>query len=427
MILFKNIRLISPIQNLDRRTDILIVDGIISKIEDNIIPEVNSESFDGSKWICSVGLYDMHVHLREPGGTHKETIETGCSAASNGGFTGVCCMPNTNPTIDSVEVVHSIQFKSQNLPVDVHCSAAITKNRKGEELSNIGSLYESGVRLFTDDGDCLKSPEVMRRAFEYLSMFEGATLSQHCEENSMTKNSIMNEGFNSTKQGYKGYPSVAEEIIVNRDIQISSFCDNGRYHVQHLSTKGTVDIVRKAKASGVKNVTCEVTPHHFVLTDDAIELYGSNAKMNPPLRLQSDIDEVINGLIDGTIDVIATDHAPHSFQEKEQEINQTPNGIIGLETSLGLTLTYLVNKNHISVNKMIELMSINPRKIMGLKDIKIDVGEVANLSIFDPIENCIVDSKKFKTKSLNTPFNSFALSGKPICIINKSKIVWSEL
>lgn len=427
MTLFKNITILSPLQGINHKSDLLLSNGIIVQISDSINPPKGSEVFDATDWVVAPGFYDMHVHLREPGGTHKETIESGCKAAANGGFTGVCCMPNTTPAIDSVEVIHSINFKSRKFPVDVHCSAAITKGRKGEELSNMGALYDAGVRLFTDDGDCVKSPEMMRRAFEYSSMFSHSVLSQHCEESSMTKNFIMNEGVNSTRLGFKGYPRVAEELIVLRDLQIAKFCGDRAYHVQHLSTGGTVELVRQAKKSGQRNITCEVTPHHFVLTDEAIETYGANAKMNPPLRLRTDIEAIIEGLKDGTIDTIATDHAPHSLHEKEQQISATPNGIIGLETSLGLTLTYLVHTGHISLEKMITLMSCNPRKIMGLEEIKIKENELANLTIFAPNMSWTVDKNKFKTKSLNTPFDNYKLKGKPICVINKKEIVWSNL
>jgi dihydroorotase len=369
----------------------------------------------------------MHVHLREPGGTHKETIKTGCESDANGGFTGVCCMPNTTPATDSAEVVHSILWRSQSLPVDVLPSAATTKGRKGEQLAPMGELFEAGVRLFTDDGDCVESSEVMRRAFEYASMFEGAVISQHCEDHTMTRGFAMNEGAVSTKLGLPGYPDVAENLIIARDIMIAGFCGDRPYHVSHMSTRGGVQLVRAAKKQGLGNITCEVTPHHFVLTDEAVATYGTNAKMNPPLRTQRDVDAVLEGFGDGTIDVIATDHAPHALAEKEVEFPAAPNGIIGLETSIGLSYTYLVASGIITLARLVELMSINPRRILSQPVPVIAEGERANLTIFAPETEWTVDTARFKTMSLNTPFNGWKLKGKPVAIVNKGMVVWSEL
>lgn len=427
MLFFKNIHLLNPAQNLDRRADMLIVDGVIEKIGEGLEAPDGADVRDGSAWVAAPGFFDMHVHLREPGATHKETIKSGCESAANGGFTGVCCMPNTTPATDSAEVVHSILWRSQGLPVDVLPSAATTKGRKGEQLAPMGELYESGVRLFTDDGDCVQSSEVMRRAFEYASMFDGAVISQHCEEHSMTRGFAMNEGTVSTKLGLAGYPDVAENLIISRDIMIAGFCGDRPYHVSHMSTRGGVELVRYAKSQGKSNITCEVTPHHFVLTDEAVSEHGTNAKMNPPLRTQSDIDAVIEGFRDGTIDVIATDHAPHSLAEKEVEFPSAPNGIIGLETSIGLSYTYLVETGVVTLARLVELMSINPRRILSQPVPQIAEGERATLTIFAPATEWTVDTSRFKTMSLNTPFNGWKLRGKPVAIVNKGMVVWSEL
>lgn len=427
MILFKNIRLLNPAQGLDRRADMLIVDGAIERIGENLEAPEGSATHDASAWVAAPGFYDMHVHLREPGATHKETIASGCASAANGGFTGVCSMPNTSPATDSAEVVHSILWRAQNLPVDVLPSAATTKGRKGDSLAPMGELYDAGVRLFTDDGDCVESSEVMRRAFEYASMFEGAVISQHCEDHTMTRGFAMNEGAVSTRLGLPGYPDVAENLIISRDIMIAGFCGDRPYHVSHMSTRGGVGLVREAKRRGQKNVTCEVTPHHFVLTDEAVEKYGTNAKMNPPLRTRQDLEAVLEGFGDGTIDVIATDHAPHALAEKEVEFPAAPNGIIGLETSIGLSYTYLVEPGIISLARLVELMSINPRRILSQPVPEIAEGARANLTIFAPEQEWTVDISKFKTMSLNTPFNGWTLRGKPVAILNKGQIVWSEL
>jgi dihydroorotase len=427
MTLFRNIRLLHPGQGLDRRADLLIADGIIRAIGENITAPDGADVRDASQWVAAPGFFDMHVHLREPGGTHKETIATGCASAANGGFTGVCCMPNTVPSIDSVEVVHSILYRAQGLPVDVLPSAATTKGRKGEQLAPMGELHDAGVRMFTDDGDCVRSAEVMRRAFEYASMFDGAVMSQHCEEHVMTTGFAMNEGPVSTRLGLPGYPDVAENLIIARDIMLAGFCGDRPYHVSHMSTAGGVELVRAAKGRGASNITCEVTPHHFILTDEAVEKYGTNAKMNPPLRSRHDLEAVIEGFRDGTIDVIATDHAPHALSEKDVEFQAAPNGIIGLETSIGLSYTYLVDAGVISLGRLVELMSINPRRILSQPVPAIEEGAVANLTIFAPEERWIVDTTKFKTMSLNTPFNGWELKGKPIAIANRGAVVWSEL
>ncbi len=427
LILFKNIRLLNPAQDLDRRADMLVAEGLIEQIGENLVVPDGAAVHDASAWVAAPGFYDMHVHLREPGGTHKETIASGCAAAANGGFTGVCSMPNTNPATDSVEVVHSIRWRARDLPVDVLPSAATTKGRKGEGLAPMGELHEAGVRLFTDDGDCVESAEVMRRAFEYASMFEGAVISQHCEDHTMTRGFAMNESVVSTRLGLPGYPDIAENLIIARDIMIAGFCGDRPYHVSHMSTRGGVDLVRQAKSRGQANVTCEVTPHHFVLTDEAVEKYGTNAKMNPPLRTRRDLEAVLEGFRDGTIDVIATDHAPHTLAEKEVEFQAAPNGIIGLETSIGLSCTYLVETGIISLARLVELMSINPRRILSQPVPSIAEGEQANLTILAPEMEWTVDTARFKTMSLNTPFNGWTLRGKPIAILNKGAVVWSEL
>lgn len=427
MLLIRNIRLVNPAQHLDRRADLLISEGAIAAIGDALPAPDGADVRDGSGWVAAPGFYDMHVHLREPGATYKETIASGCAAAANGGFTGVCAMPNTSPATDGAEIVHTIMWRAQGLPVDVLPSAATTKGRKGEELAPMGALHAVGVRLFTDDGDCVRSPEVMRRAFEYASMFEGAVISQHCEEHSMTRGFAMNEGAVSTRLGLAGYPAIAEELIIARDIMLAEFCGNRPYHVSHMSTAGALELVRKAKARGLTGITCEVTPHHFVLTDEAVETHGTNAKMNPPLRTGRDVAAMLEGFADGTIDAIATDHAPHALAEKEVEFQNAPNGIIGLETAIGLSCTHLLHTGVVTLSRLVELMSVNPRRILSQPVPEIAEGAKANLTIFAPDEEWTVDTARFKTLSLNTPFNGVRLKGKPVAIVNNGQTVWSEL
>ncbi len=424
----KQVRLLHPGEGVDRTADMLILDGVITRIsEDPIETPEGIESRDGSGWVVSPGLYDMHVHLREPGATHKETIETGCLAAANGGFTGVACMPNTSPAIDHAEVVHSIKQKAASLAVDVDVVGAITVDRHGEKLAPIGELYDAGVRLFSDDGDAVRSPEVMRRAFEYASTFEGAVLSQHCEEHSMTAGFVMNEGEVSARLGLPGYPDIAEELIIERDIRLANFVGDRPYHVSHMSTRGGVESVRRAKKEGMTGITCEVAPHHFVLTDEAVAEYGALAKMNPPLRSESHREALIEGLRDGTVDVIATDHAPHTAEEKEVELQNAPNGITGLETSLGLSYRELVAPGVISLARMVELMAINPRKILSLPIPSFVAGSLANLTIFAPEEEWNVSVEAMQSKSTNSPFIGWTLPCRPVGIINKGMIVWSKL
>lgn len=425
--LFRNIRLLNPAQGLDRRGDLLIIDGVIRSIDGEVDPPEGTDIRDATEWVAAPGLFDMHVHLREPGGTHKETIASGCAAAANGGFTGVMCMPNTTPAIDSPEVIHSILWKSRDLPVDVIPSAAITKGRAGEVLAPIGALYEAGARVFTDDGSSVGSADIMRRAFEYASMFPAAVISEHCEDHVMTGNFGVHEGTVSTRMGLPGYPAVAEDIVIARDIMIAHYCGDRPFHVSHMSTAGGVELVREARRRGQRRITCEVTPHHFVLTDEAVMKHGVDAKMNPPLRSQEHVDALIEGLRDGTIDAIATDHAPHALSEKEVEFLAAPNGIIGLETAFGLASTFLLHRGVVGLERLIELMSINPRRIMSLEIPQIAVGQKANLSILAPNEEWTVDVASFKSRSANMPYGGWKLKGRPVAIANRGAVVWSIL
>lgn len=418
-IVLSKVRIINPYQNFDEKKDLLIENGKIEKIgnlDKNDLSDAEIFDFEGK--ICSPGLFDMHVHLREPGREDTETILTGSNAAAAGGFTGIACMPNTKPAIDSAEVVNFIKKKSEKHLVDVFPIGAVSKDRKGENLAPIAELVTAGAVGFSDDGVAVKTASLLRNAFEYLKMYD-LPIIEHCEDESMA-DGTMNEGNVSTMLGLPSIPTVAEDLTVMRDIAVAEYVD-GRVHIAHISSKKAVQLVKEAKAKGLK-VTAEVTPHHFTLTDESLTSYDSNYKMNPPLRTEEDVNAMIAGLRDGTIDCIASDHAPHSIEEKEAEFIYAPNGILGLETQLGLALSELVHKNHLSLNQLIEKLSINPRKILNIPIPQIKVGESANLTIFDPDEIWTVDIKKFRSKSKNSPFDKRLMTGRSVAVINNSKM-----
>jgi dihydroorotase len=421
--LLKNGRLIDPVTRRDQEIDIHIVDGKIVRMAKGLaVPEAQVIELTGK--VVAPGFIDMHVHLREPGFEYKETILTGCTAAAAGGFTAVCCMPNTNPPIDDESVVRLIKERARmamNGLVDVYPVAAVTKDRKGDHLAPLAELAAAGAVAFSDDGDPVHDAEIMRRALEYASMYNRPVI-QHAQDVPMTRGGAMNEGYTATRLGIPGMPPVAEDSVLARDIQIAKYT-GARYHLAHMSTAGAAAMVRAAKAEGL-NVTCEVTPHHFSLTDEAVSGFDTNTKMNPPLRTREDVDALKKGLRDGTIDVIATDHAPHSFDEKQVEFQSAPFGIVGLETALGLVVTELVNAGVLTLSQMIEKMSTNPRRIVNLPEIHIAEGEPANLSIFDPAAEWIVDIQAFKSKSKNSPFGGKKLTGRPIGVMNNGEAYW---
>jgi dihydroorotase len=422
-LVLKGLKLLNPEQKLNKKSDLLIVDGIIKKVG-----EINSDDLKGAKIfefdnkLCVPGLFDMHVHLREPGREDEETVETGCNGASAGGFTGIACMPNTNPAIDSAEVVKFIKEKSSNHLVDVYPVAAATLNRKGEALSPIAELNEAGAVAISDDGETIVNAKILRYAFEYVGMYN-IPIIEHCEDTSLSCGTI-NEGVTSTFLGLPGIPSVAEDLIVIRDILVAEYT-GGKLHIAHISTKNAIDIVRQAKKKGL-NVTAEVTPHHFTLTEEAVKSYDTNTKMNPPLRTKEDIEAILVGLKDGTIDCIASDHAPHSIEEKEMEFQYAPNGILGLETSLGLSISELLHKKVLTIEQLIEKMSVNPRKILNLPIPKIAEGEIANLTIMDTDLVWQVDLNSFKSLSKNSPFDKKLLTGKSIAVISKGKMYFED-
>jgi dihydroorotase len=423
-IILKNVTLVNPFQNLNKKSDILIEDGIIKKIDEIKKEELKSADqiieLDGK--YCSPGFFDMHVHLREPGREDEETVQSGCNAAATGGFTGVACMPNTSPAADSAEIIRYIKEKAKNHLVEVFPVAAATLDRKGEALSPMYELFEAGAVAFSDDGVAIKTASVLRNALEYSINF-GTPIIEHCEDESLA-DGVMNESVVSTMLGLPAIPNVAEDLIVMRDIMLAEFT-GGKVHIAHISSKNAVDLVRQAKKKGIK-VTAEVAPHHFCLTDDSLKSFDTNYKMNPPLRTSEDVEAMIAGLVDGTIDCIASDHAPHSIEEKEMEFIYAPNGILGLETQVGIVFSELLHKKKLTLEQIIEKMAINPRKILNIPVPKIEVGESANLTIFDPDLVWTVEVNKFKSKSKNSPFDKKLLTGKAIGVINQSKIYFDE-
>jgi dihydroorotase len=423
-ILLKGGTLIDPGSGRDEQMDILVRDGRIESMGKGInAPAAQVIELKGK--IVAPGFIDMHVHLREPGFEYKETILTGCTAAAAGGFTAVCCMPNTNPPIDDESVIRFIESKAKialNGLVQVHPIAAVTMGRKGEHIAPLAEMSAAGAVAFSDDGDPVFDAEIMRRALEYARMF-GKPIIQHAQELSLTKGGAMNEGYAATELGLPGMPPIGEDIMIARDLKLVAYT-GGRYHVAHLSTAGGVQLVRHAKREGLQ-VTSEATPHHFTLTDDAVRTFDTNTKMNPPLRTAEDVEAVKEGLRDGTVDVIATDHAPHSFDEKQVEFQAAPFGIIGLETAVGLVITELVGKNIITLYQMVEKMSTNPRKIVGLPPITVQEGEVANLTILDPVVTWIVDPSTFKSLSKNSPFGGRRLTGRAVGVINNGQTYWN--
>lgn len=422
-IVLKQVNLLNPEQKLQQKSDLLIEDGVIKKIgglkEEDF---KTSKVFDFENKYCVPGLLDMHVHLREPGREDEETVETGCNASAIGGFTAVACMPNTTPDIDSAEVVRFIKEKAKNHLVEVYPVAAASLGRKGEALAPMFELFEAGAVAFSDDGVAIKTAHVLRHAMEYSKMFD-APIIEHCEDDSLA-DGAMNESTTSTLLGLPAIPTVAEDLIVFRDIMMAEYT-GARVHIAHISSKNAVDLVRQAKKKGIK-VTAEVAPHHFTLSDEMVKTFDTNYKMNPPLRSSEDVNAMIEGLIDGTIDCIASDHAPHSVEEKEMEFIYAPNGILGLETILGISLSELVHKKRLSLSQLIEKLSINPRNVLNMSVPLIKEGEIAELTIFDPDLIWTVDVSKFKSKSKNSPFDKRLLTGKSLAVISKNKMFYED-
>jgi dihydroorotase len=416
---FKNAHIVDPVEGLDTVKDILITDGVIERIGENL-SAVEAESFDFDGKTIVPGLCDMHVHFREPGFEHKEDIHSGAAAAAAGGFTAAACMPNTDPVIDTAAVVSFILDRAKGLPVDVYPIAAITKGRKGEAIAPMAELREAGAVGFSDDGSPVFNTKILRTALEYGSMFD-VPIIQHAEDPHLFAGGAMNESVVSTELGLPPIPRLSEDAVVARDLMFTEYVD-GRYHLAHMSTSGAADAVRAAKARKLK-VTCEVAPHHFSLTDEEVRSFDSNLKMNPPLRRMEDVLAMKEALKDGTADAIATDHAPHAGFEKEVEFVYAPFGIIGLETAVGLSVTELLLDGWLTLPQLIEKLSTNPRRILGLQQIRIAEGEMANLSFLDLSAKWTVDVARFKSKSRNSPYHGRTLTGKALGIFNNGQLV----
>lgn len=420
-LLIKNGIVIDPANDIEEKLDIFINNGLISRIGKNITDK-DAKIIDAKGCIVTPGFIDMHTHLREPGFEYKETIESGSKAAAKGGFTTICCMPNTNPPIDDQAMVEFINMKSKQIGlVDVLPIGTITKAREGKELAPIGELYRAGAVAISDDGDCVINSEIIRRALQYTQMFD-IPIIEHCEDISLTSEGVMNEGYYSTLLGLKGIPAASEEIMVARDILLAKDF-GGRLHIAHVSTEGSVEIIRWGKKLGV-NVTAEVTPHHFTLDDSMLQTYDTNYKMKPPLRSKTDIKAIKKGLKDGTIDVIATDHAPHAELDKHVEFNIAADGIIGLETAFPLIISELVNNKVLNLKEAIAKITINPAKILKLKKGTLTEGEIADIVIANLEKEILITEDFFASRSSNSPFIGMKLKGSIEKVIKNGKIIY---
>lgn len=419
-LLIKGGRVIDPIQGLDEVLDVLIVNGTVKELGKGLSAPAGAEVLDAAGKYVVPGLIDMHVHLRDPGLEYKEDIISGTKAAAAGGFTSVCCMPNTKPVIDNKTVASYIINKAKTEGFcNVFPIGAITYAMNGERMAEMGELKEAGCVAVSDDGRPVVNAELMRRSLQYAHGM-GIMVISHAEELSLVGEGVMNEGFTSTEIGLKGIPRVAEDIATARDVMLAEYT-GAPLHIAHVSTKDSVRIIREAKARGVK-VSCETAPHYFTLTDDAVRGYDTNAKMNPPLREEADVAAIKAGLKDGTIDCIATDHAPHHLDEKDVEFNEALNGIIGLETSLPLSLR-LVETGVLTLKQLIEKMSANPAAILGLNRGSLKAGAVADITVIDPTKEWTVDAEQLLSKSKNSPFLGWKVKGCAAATIVAGKII----
>lgn len=421
-LLIKGGRLLDPANGIDDQLDLLIEDGIVAAIGTDLHGD-DAQILDAKNRLVVPGLIDIHVHLREPGHEYKEDIQSGVRAAVAGGFTTVVCMPNTEPVNDNKAVTHYIRQRAAEAGLaNVFPVGTITKGLMGESLSEMGELHEAGCVAVSDDGRPVDNGEIMRRAMEYARSFNLPVIS-HAEDLSIVAGGVMNDGFVATELGLKGIPWVAENAMVARDVMLAEFT-GARLHVAHVSTRGAVEIIRAAQKRGIA-VTAEATPHHFTLTEEAVRGYNTNAKMNPPLRSADDVAAVREGLADGTIGIIATDHAPHHRDEKNVEFNIALNGIVGLETALPLTLR-LVDEGILSLPGAIERLTCGPAQALGLCRGTLTVGDVADVTIIDPDCNWTLRADKLLSKSKNTPFDGWSFKGAAVCTLVNGKIVYNK-
>jgi len=422
-ILIRNGRVIDPANKRDEVAELLIVDGKIAPLSQLSTLNSQPDEIDASNLIVCPGLIDMHVHLREPGFGHKETIESGARAAAAGGFTTIVCMPNSSPAADNPSTIAWIKNRAAEAAcVNVLPTGAISKDLAGEELAPIGSLAQAGVAAITDDGHCVQNHELMRRAVEYARMV-GVPVLDHCQDYNLVGSGVVNEGYWSTLLGLPGWPAAGEEVIVMRNILLAELCDH-QIHCLHLTTAGSVRLVREARARGVK-ISGEVCPHHIALTDEAIQTFDTNYKMNPPLRAQADVDALLEGIADGTLSILVSDHAPHADFEKEVEFDGAPFGIIGLETELGLFLDLLVHTHRkIDIVRLIEMYTVEPARLLKINAGTLSIAASADVTLIDPALEWTVRVDKFESASRNSPFDGRKLKGRAIRTIVGGKTVW---
>jgi len=429
-IIIRGGRLIDPANKRDEIADLYIVDGKIVGSKSEIREEFTRrggkseiEEIDARGLIVAPGLIDIHVHLREPGFGHKETIESGGRAAAAGGFTTIVCMPNTSPTADNPSTIAWIKDRAMAIArVNVLPTGAISRNLAGEELAPIGSLAQAGVVAITDDGHCIQNHEVMRRAVEYARMV-GVPVLDHCQDYNLVGNGVVHEGYWSTLLGLPGWPAAGVEAIVMRNILLAELCDH-QIHCQHVSAAGSVRLIREARKRGIK-ISGEVCPHHIALTDEAIQNFDTNCKMNPPLRSQADVDALMEGISDGTLSILCSDHAPHANFEKEVEFDAAPFGIVGLETELGLFIDLLVHKHHqIDIARLIAMYTIAPARLLKIDAGTLSIGARADVTLIDPGLEWTVRIDQFESASRNSPFNGWKLKGRAVRTIAGGKTVW---
>lgn len=420
-ILFRGARVIDPAAGRDEVADVLVTEGVLA------VPDgENATVVDCGGLVLAPGLVDLHTHVRQPGREDKETVETGSRAAALGGFTAISPMANTDPVADHAAVIHEVrELGARASLVDVLPVGAITSGLEGETLAEIGEMVEAGVRMFSDDGRCVPTARVLRNALTYARTFDGVVIAEHCEDASLAEGGHMHEGSHSYSLGLAGQPREAEEVAVARDLAVARLA-GGRLHLCHLSSAGSVDMVRRAKAEGLR-VTAEVTPHHLVFSDENLLTYDTNFKVNPPLRSPEDREALVAGLVDGTIDAVATDHAPHAVEEKEAEFDLAPVGTIGLETALGAVLTHLVHPGRLSLTRAIEAMSTTPARIVGAPDQggPLEPGRPANLVVFDPDAEAVIEPP-FGSKSRNSAFLGRTLRGRVVHTLYRGAMVVAD-
>jgi dihydroorotase len=417
-------RVVDPSQGIDGVLDLLLVDGRIAAIGEGVVAPDDTREVSGTGLVVTPGLIDVHVHLREPGEERKETIRTGAQAAAAGGFTSVCAMPNTDPPIDDPAAVGFVAAEGRRAgAARVYPVGAISVGQRGERLAEIGELVDAGAVAITDDGRPVMDSGLMRMALEYAQTFD-IPVADHPEDLDLSQAGVMNEGLVSSRLGLRGKPNVSEDVHIMRDLLLAELT-GGRIHLQHVSTRHGVEAIRQAKARGVR-VTAEATPHHLILTDEAVEGYRTEAKMNPPLRREEDRAAVAEGLRDGTLDVVATDHAPHHYDEKEAAFDDAPFGIVGLETALGLIYTLVVSKGVLDLSMMVERMSLAPARAFGLPGGTLAGGSPADVTVFHPEAEWVVEPGRFLSKSRNTPFAGWKLRGRPELTIVGGRVVWER-